>query len=795
LGIAALAADGCHPSTTHESKTPAPVPTWMAAPLAAPVAAPSASSEAVQPIAVNVADPSAPLFNPETVVPILDDPKLKDVKASVQRDAYKGAAELLDKIAGNDPALRYQLGILHSRAGMPGPAVAAFDAAAASDWPLADHARMHAARTLVEMGEPAEALTRLERMGATPTLADERSLVKARALAALHRVDEAAPIWRAWLARDPRPRHWQDEALRFGRALLNEPSTAHAEQAVVVAQMVIFQSPFGRGVGEARDIEQQALATIPSANRKRFTDPDRAELVNRARALAEAHQGKEALATADKLIDDLTRQNADVVGEASCEAYFARGKALAAVKRQAEASDAFGTAIERCKRLSREPTALFLGAKAASKGGKGSLARQRYADLEQRFPKHRLADDARLLGAEAARELGDVAAFTTMLLSIADDYADGDMVDQALFALALARIEEGDWAGAVNPLERAIARQHRGRAYWAEGRPHYFLARARLELGQQKEASEQLVRVIRDFPLSYYMVLAFNRLASFDRELAVKTLAAAQAAEQEGQFAIADHPELHRPEFLRAVELVRQGDGAAALVELESLGVRAKTAHPSLLWASAFLLARIDAPAESHDVLRSAPLWTEHYPAGIWRQVWQVAYPRPYSVLVAAEAKRSQIPEHLAYAIMREESAFKPHATSSAGAYGLMQLILPTAKIVAQPLSLPHDENALKTPAINIALGSRFLGTLSRKFDYNPLLAIPGYNAGPGAPARWVDDRPAVDFDVFVESIPYTETREYTKRVIKTMAAYATLYGSGMDAEMMRLPLKVKPSP
>ena len=271
-------------------------------------------------------------------------------------------------------------------------------------------------------------------------------------------------------------------------------------------------------------------------------------------------------------------------------------------------------------------------------------------------------------------------------------------------------------------------------------------------------------------------------------------LAQARSAEPRGDFVIADHPQLHRAPFQRAVELVRQGDGKRALVELDALGVRNKKAHPSLLWASAFLLARIDAPAVSHGVLRSVgDTWQQHYPAGIWKSVWQVAYPRPYVGIVKKELKRSPIPEHLAYAIMREESAFKPRVVSSANAYGLMQLIVPTAKLMGKRLGLEATAKTLTQPAVNIAIGCRFLNWLLRKFDYNPLLAIPGYNAGPGAPKKWVKKRPAEDFDVWVERIPYKETRHYTKRVIRSMAAYSWLYGQGLSGAMLMVPAKVKP--
>ena len=79
-----------------------------------------------------------------------------------------------------------------------------------------------------------------------------------------------------------------------------------------------------------------------------------------------------------------------------------------------------------------------------------------------------------------------------------------------------------------------------------------------------------------------------------------------------------------------------------------------------------------------------------------WRAPWEIAYPRPFGDLVTAEANRSSIPEALPYAIMREESAFEPHVASPAKAYGLMQLIVPTAKKMAEPLGLPWIAAALQ---------------------------------------------------------------------------------------------------
>jgi soluble lytic murein transglycosylase len=181
--------------------------------------------------------------------------------------------------------------------------------------------------------------------------------------------------------------------------------------------------------------------------------------------------------------------------------------------------------------------------------------------------------------------------------------------------------------------------------------------------------------------------------------------------------------------------------------------------------------------------------WLARWPSGDWVKAWQIAFPRPYRAIVEREAKKNGIATSLAYAVMREESAFDPSAVSPANAYGLMQLIGPTARAHAKPLGLPADPESLKRPAINIALGCRVLGTLSRQFANNPLLAIPAYNAGPGRPRRWLRERPHVDFDVWVELIPFTETRRYTKRVLASRAAYTFLYEPEAADPALALPI------
>jgi len=140
---------------------------------------------------------------------------------------------------------------------------------------------------------------------------------------------------------------------------------------------------------------------------------------------------------------------------------------------------------------------------------------------------------------------------------------------------------------------------------------------------------------------------------------------------------------------------------------------------------------------------------------------------------------------------MREESAFDPDAESSADAYGLMQLIVPTARVAAKGTGGPHDRRSLKRPSVNVELGCRTLARYAAAFPDNALLAIPAYNAGPAKVREWLRARPSADFDLWVELIPFLETRRYTKRVLASRAAYAFLGDPSRPDAALFLPEKV----
>ena len=152
-------------------------------------------------------------------------------------------------------------------------------------------------------------------------------------------------------------------------------------------------------------------------------------------------------------------------------------------------------------------------------------------------------------------------------------------------------------------------------------------------------------------------------------------------------------------------------------------------------------------------------------------------FPLTYAKHILHEAQKHQLDPAWILAITRQESAFVPHAKSSAGAVGLMQLIPSTAHMVARKKQIPYLQSSeLLEPHTNIRLGSGYLRMMLDQHRNNPVLATAAYNAGPGRIRKWLptDDMAA---DLWIETIPFKETREYVKKVLTYTAIYQEILG------------------
>ena len=159
-------------------------------------------------------------------------------------------------------------------------------------------------------------------------------------------------------------------------------------------------------------------------------------------------------------------------------------------------------------------------------------------------------------------------------------------------------------------------------------------------------------------------------------------------------------------------------------------------------------------------------------------------YPLPYHTTFEQHAATASIPSQWAYGIARSESLFMRDVRSSAGAIGLMQLMPATGKEVAERISLPYaGVDTLTNPKSNIRLGTSYLGQMAERYSGNRVLATAAYNAGPHRVDRWLPLSGKQDARIWIENIPFNETRKYVRRVM----AAETIFHWRMTGEVRRL--------
>ncbi|MBI3811913.1 MAG: transglycosylase SLT domain-containing protein, partial [Nitrospirae bacterium] len=159
------------------------------------------------------------------------------------------------------------------------------------------------------------------------------------------------------------------------------------------------------------------------------------------------------------------------------------------------------------------------------------------------------------------------------------------------------------------------------------------------------------------------------------------------------------------------------------------------------------------------------------------KSFWEQAYPNHFLDLVKRQSPAATVDPYLVAAVAREESAFDPKAVSKVGALGLMQLMPYTGEWVARRVGLkPFSPDLLLDGAVNIRLGAWYLQHLVEQFNGNVVLAVASYNAGPEAVGRWAE-KGAGNLDEFIESIPFNETRYFTKKVIRSYNEYRRIAG------------------
>ena len=344
-----------------------------------------------------------------------------------------------------------------------------------------------------------------------------------------------------------------------------------------------------------------------------------------------------------------------------------------------------------------------------------------------------------------------------LALASASAARSGDVVTDAHWIAGLAawRLKQHDRASRHFDAMAAA----RPRSPWMAAAADYWAARAHARKGRNEEARAHLAAAAR-FPHTFYGLVAQRTLGG------VGTLQW-QAPELTGQHlkALAD-----KPSGARAIALLQAGQRDMAELELQRIHPRGDTLAEQALVA---LADRAGLPALALQVGNAvtgpdgAPYTAALYPLPYWK-------PRDGFAVDRA----------LVFAVMRQESRFDPRLVSSAGATGLMQIMPSTAQHVQERNADIGEADAgragLFDPATNMELGQRYLAELLNSSDIgnNLFLMAAAYNAGPGTLMRWRKDLAGItDPLLFIESLPYAETRDYVEKVLANFWIYRLRLG------------------
>jgi soluble lytic murein transglycosylase len=193
--------------------------------------------------------------------------------------------------------------------------------------------------------------------------------------------------------------------------------------------------------------------------------------------------------------------------------------------------------------------------------------------------------------------------------------------------------------------------------------------------------------------------------------------------------------------------------------------------------------ARVYADAGRYDVAievlkRAVPNYFAVDLPSLPRPYWEALFPRPFWVDLKRFSTSNALDPYLVAALIRQESEFNPNAVSPANAVGLMQLLPKVGKSVARQQKLRRFSNAqLFTPSVNLQLGTRYFRSMVDKFGAFEY-ALAAYNAGADRVQDWQGQGKFRDAQEFVESIPFTETREYVQAILRNANVYRQLYGA-----------------
>ena len=591
----------------------------------------------------------------------------------------------------------------------------------------------------------------------------------------------AAESFEKFLRDNPDSGFCPDAGIGLGKALTAEADLARAVRAY---QDVWIQYP-----GDPADQEVEKSLAELKAGGVEIPEITSDELYERGKNLFRTNQHAKAIETFTKVLTTAPDfpNRADVL--------FRTGIAQFNLGRSSEATATLEKMVEDHPRDHRVPEALYWIGKSYGRLGDREKGIEAFKRILDSYYESVWADDALFLIGNMYREENDMKKALTFYDRLAADYPASKFADSAIWWKAWAYYAAGDYKRTEQTLRELITRYPRS---FLVNQARYWQGRAAEKTGDALRAATYYGKVIKSAPYTYYGYRASERLLNAD----LPVLAVVDSADVE----VNDVPEYPdavapqdqqdsagppvwtaealktlstEPSFEKSRELMYLGMKKEAAAELWSLQDGLPRKRRLLLGLSKTFFELGEYHRSLILVLQNYERYLDGEAQETPQDFWLLAYPQGYwDSIVSYSRKYGQDPFFIA-AIIREESQFSSDALSPAGARGVMQIMPSTGEWVAQTIKLPgFDRDKLFDSDTAINLGTWYIGYLMKRFKGDFLFVTAAYNAGPDAVASWLSrNGHGTERDEFVESIPFSETRGYVKKVLRNYAEYKRIYG------------------
>ena len=431
--------------------------------------------------------------------------------------------------------------------------------------------------------------------------------------------------------------------------------------------------------------------------------------------------------------------------------HFNAGMMLARLNRDNEAILAFDKVTAPS---SLAAAARYQRARALLALGRRDVARNALRDITTRFPQDTSSASALLLLADLATDDNRDADARSAYLSLAKRFPRTRHAPVALFKAGLIAYIDGDYRSASNELDSIVSLYPDADDALAAG---YWSGRAWKARGDTASANRRWRAVIAKEGGSYYSVQSASRLGI--------PLLADKSLED-------NYPKVDEVDATtRRIAILKDfGMDTEARFEQDYLFDNA-TSTPERLVATSHALAGTDQSTRSINLGRRAV-----ETVGPTAQNYRLVYPVLVREKLIESSKENGLDPVLVASLIRQESNFNPRATSPVGARGLMQLMPPVGRTIARNKGIAgYTDESLYDPETNIRLGTSHLSGLFRRTS-NIERVLAAYNAGESRVARWIQKKGSSDPEIFTERIPFVETRDYVRSIVRNRAFYGTLY-------------------